>query len=235
MNNLYNEINKLNKNNCIIEFNNDILEIHKRTRKSPYKKTICGMGYIGEGNYVVSINKTFTMEYRYWQSMISRCYNKKRHVKYITYKNVDCCNEWLNFQVFAKWFDENYYQVEGQRMDLDKDILHKGNKVYSPNDCIFVPQRINLLFTRRQNSRGQYPIGVTYNKKDRKFRAYCSIFENNKQKQILLGSFDTSDEAFNTYKQFKESYIKQVADEYKNKIPIELYNALYEYKIEITD
>ena len=69
MNNLYNEINKLNKNNCIIGFNNDVLEIHNRTRKAPYKKTICGMGYIGVGDYVVSVNKTFTMEYRYWQSM----------------------------------------------------------------------------------------------------------------------------------------------------------------------
>lgn len=233
---MYNEINKLNKTDCTMEFSNETTEVHKRIRrKSPYNKTICGIGYIGEGDYKVSVNKIFTIEYRYWQSMISRCYNKKRHVKYPTYESCSVYDEWLNYQNFAKWYDENYYEVEGQRMDLDKDILHKGNKIYNPENCIFVPQRINLLFTRRQNDRGKYPIGVTYNKKDRKFRAYCSIFENNKQKQILLGSYNTSQEAFDTYKQFKETYIKQVADDYKDIIPIELYNALYTYEIDIND
>ena len=116
-------------------------------------------------------------------------------------------------------------------MNLDKDILIKGNKVYGPDTCIFVPQDINKLFTKRNNNRGNYPIGVSYNKQQKKYKSYC----NTNSKQNFLGYYDTPEEAFTIYKQFKENYIKQVADEYKNHIPEKLYNAMYEYEVEIDD
>lgn len=120
-------------------------------------------------------------------------------------------------------------------MQLDKDMLYKGNKIYSPENCIFVPSRINKLLLKRQNYRGEYPIGVNYHKRDNIFEASCSIITNNNKKKIYLGRFDNSEEAFQIYKRFKENYIKQVADEYKNKIPKNLYDAMYKYKVEITD
>jgi hypothetical protein len=36
-------------------------------------------------------------------------------------------------------------------------------------------------------------------------------------------------------KNFKENYIKQVADEYKDLIPQKVYEALYRYEVEIND
>ena len=120
-------------------------------------------------------------------------------------------------------------------MCLDKDILFHGNKIYSPETCLIVPERINKLFTKSTKSRGEYPIGV----RERRNRliAYCSITENNKTKQVNLGRFPLHqvEEAFLTYKRFKENYIKQVADEYKNSIPDKVYQALYNYEVEITD
>lgn len=113
-------------------------------------------------------------------------------------------------------------------MHLDKDILIKGNKIYSPNTCIFVPQKINSLFTKRNSVRGEYPIGVTYSKKNHKF-------EPQVQGRGWLGYYDTPEESFEVYKKNKEKRIKEIADEYKNKIPIKLYDALYDYKVEITD
>ena len=120
-------------------------------------------------------------------------------------------------------------------MDLDKDILMKGNKIYSPDTCVFVPKNINTLFTKSNKSRGKYPIGVYFNKDRNKFQVNCNTFYNGKTQQKYLGLYNTIEDAFNAYKQSKEANIKQVADYYKENIPDNLYEAMYNYKVEITD
>ena len=117
-------------------------------------------------------------------------------------------------------------------MCLDKDILIKGNEIYSPETCIFVPQKINTLFCSSKSSRGSLPIGVTYEKRYDTYVARCN--DGNKN-TISLGSFNTPNEAFEKYKEYKECLIKSMADKYKLYIPKELYNAMYRYKVEITD
>ena len=57
----------------------------------------------------------------------------------------------------------------------------------------------------------------------------------NKGKQEYLGSFATELEAFNAYKTAKESFVKEQADNWKSQIDIRAYNALMNYKVEITD
>ena len=42
-------------------------------------------------------------------------------------------------------------------------------------------------------------------------------------------------EAFNAYKQAKESFVKEQANKWKGKIGERAYNALMNYKVEITD
>ena len=154
--------------------------------------------------------------------MLQRCYDNKTQEKYPTYKGCQVCEEWHNFQNFAKWFEENYYEVEGENIDIDKDILCKGNKIYSPQTCVLSPHKINSLFVNRKNDRGNYPIGVCKGK-------------NKIKKSCYLSRYNTSEEAFQSYKQAKENYIKQVADEYKDKIPEILYKAMYKYKVNIND
>ena len=117
-------------------------------------------------------------------------------------------------------------------MDLDKDILIKGNKTYSPEACVFVPKKINSLFTKANNLRGDYPIGVSYFKESDKFKSQYKTMDG---KEIHLGLFDTPEEAFISYKNAKEKYIKQIAEEYKSKIPQKLYKAMINYEVEITD
>ena len=197
------------------------------TIKCPYEPRTFGVGYLGEGEYKPTLNNNESLPYKYWRSMMFRCYSDKLHVKEPMYKNCIVCDDWLNFQNFAKWFDENYYEVENECMQLDKDILVKDNKVYSPDNCTFIPQRINALFIQRDSDRGEYPIGVTYNKRDNLFYVFCE--------SKYLGSFDNPKDGFNRYKTYKENLIKQVADEYKDKIPQRLYKAMYSYKVEITD
>ena len=121
-------------------------------------------------------------------------------------------------------------------MCLDKDILVKGNKVYSPETCIFVPKTINSLFTKRQNDRGESVIGTSLTQNG-KYRAYCSLInpKTGKSKYEHLGCYETQEKAFEVYKYYKERNIKEVADYYKDKIPQKLYDALYNYEVEITD
>ena len=166
-----------------------------------------------------------TKEYSVWLSMLNRCYNKQFQSKNETYIGCEVCDEWLDFQNFAEWFTNNY--IEGYQ--LDKDILVKGNKIYSPETCCFVPQEINLLMVKRQRDRGKYPIGVSRDKK--KMSAHIVI----KAKQHYMGNYDTPEEAFAVYKKAKEDYIKIMAEEYKDKITTNVYNALLNYTVNIND
>ena len=203
--------------------------------RNPYEKTIYGVACIGDTSAVVK-SKQFKYSYQIWISMITRCYSDKDLTRRNTYRDCFVCYEY-----FEKWFNENYYEIEGERMCLDKDILFKNNKIYSPETCMIVPERINMLFINQQRSRGEYPIGVSKWLDKRNGQKWlivqCSINEGYESKLEHLGHFSLNEpfHAFYTYKTFKDNYIKQVADEYKDIIPKELYNALYKYEVEIND
>ena len=207
----------------------------KGSVKCPYERTIYGVGYIGEGKYKVSENSKKTRIYATWSHMLERCYDEKIHKKRPTYKDCSASEKFHNFQNFAKWYEENYYEVEGERMCLDKDILVKGNKIYSPETCIFVPNTINLLFVKRDNKRGESVIGTSFHQG--KYVAQCNMInpKTGKSKQEFLGYYETQEKAFEIYKYYKERNIKQVADYYKGRIPDKLYDALYNYEVEIDD
>lgn len=197
--------------------------------KSNFSPTIFDVGIVGK---VKSRNENgeITKSYSHWYSMLTRCYDKKFQKTSPTYINCKVCKEWLYYPNFKKWFDENYYEINDEKMCLDKDILYKHNKIYSPDNCILVPNRINVLFVKSDAIRGEYPIGV--GKSEDKYRAYLKI-GNGKQKN--LGRYNTPEEAFYAYKQFKEQYIKEVANEYKNKIPNILYEAMYKWNVDMND
>ena len=218
-----------NANNCAIEFKNGLIiknltfgNIKKGEVKNPYRLSVYNMGYVGIGKYG---SKSHIKIYENWHNLLRRCYDKKRQEKTLTYKDCFVDKRWHNFQNFAEWYDENYIES----WQLDKDILFKGNKIYSPETCCFVPQEINKLFTKRQNKRGDLPIGVS--KKGLKF---ISIFTTD-NKTTYLGTFNTPEEAFESYKIAKEEYIKKVVDKWKSQITQQTYQALINYQVEITD
>lgn len=205
--------------------------------KCPYDRSVYGIGYIGEGRYkVYDKNGKITKCYATWNHMLQRCYSEKYHEKQPTYTDCEASEDFHNFQNYGKWFDNNYYKIEGEKMCLDKDILYKGNKIYSPENCIFVPQTINNLFTKSDKSRGESCIGTCF-LKNGKYVVHCSLInpETGKSKNKHLGYYDTQEKGFEVYKYYKEKNIKEVADYFKGQIPQILYNALYEYEVEITD
>ena len=227
-----------NSANVIVEFQD---KYNYRTRASyrdftlgkvdnPYDKTLFGVGYRGVGNFgAFSHDKKV---YNIWESVLARCYSSDTNRTKPCYQECTVCEEWHNFQNFAKWYEENYYAVDGQIMQIDKDILKKNNTIYSPETCMIVPNEINALMVKRKNQRGDCPIGVYYDRIGNKFVAAC--WTGGKDKEYL-GRYNSSTEAFYMYKKRKEEYIKEIADKYKGKIPQKLYDALYKYEVEITD
>ena len=206
-----------------------------RALKCPYEPRTFEIGYLGEGKYKTIENGKTTDEYDVWSSMLQRCYDPKYQEKHPTYKGCKVEEYLLNFQNMGEWIEDNYYEVPGEQMCLDKDILCKGNKIYSRETCIFVPERINKLFVKRDKSRGKNPIGVT-ELPSGNYQAYCS---NGYGKLIPLGIYSTKEEAFQVYKQYKEKVIKEIIDSYEGRIPEPHYSrlrkAMYNYEVEITD
>lgn len=193
--------------------------------KNPMKISVCDIGFYGIGDYKTTDNKIIYKAHKIWNNMLHRCYSEKRGDRCGSYKNVTVCEEWCNFQNYAKWYEDNYIE----KWQVDKDILIKGNKIYSPETCCFVPGEINNLFLKSNSIRGELPIGVHMDGSN--FRASVKIAGKVKG----LKRCNTPEEAFGIYKEEKEKNIKQIADKWKGQIANNVYEALYNYKVEITD
>lgn len=104
-------------------------------------------------------------------NMLTRCYCKKYQEKRPTYTDCIVCEEWLIFSNFRKWGEVHDYECKA----LDKDFLIEGNKVYSPETCVFVSNELNLFLLLNNASRGEYPIGVYWHKECEKFKAQIQV------------------------------------------------------------
>ena len=188
------------------------------------RKLLYNVAYYDVIESMVS-SEEYIISSRYWHSMIRRCYSEKSHKRNPTYIGCSVDTRWLKFSNFKSWFDEHYIQG----WCLDKDILVQGNKIYSPNTCCFVPNEINTIFSHKTRERN-LPQGVVFNR-NKKYVARTRI----DGKEVHLGQFDNVLDAFNAYKEAKENWIKQVADKWKDKLEPRVYEALYNYQVEIND
>ena len=242
------------RNGIIVEFQDEHkYRVHtnyqafkKGKCKNPFYPSVYGHGYLGidkesdvpKTKELKDGKSVITWEYTKWMNMLQRCFDNKYKEKHSTYKNVTCCDKWLCFANFLEDLEilkqECNWNVD-EKLNLDKDILHKGNKIYSLENCILVPQWINTLFIKCDINRGNCPIGVCYNKKSKKYQALCSV----NGKQTRIGYYTTPQEAFNAYKIAKENEIKKIANDCVSKGFItkdsRLYNAMISYQIEIDD
>lgn len=169
--------------------------------------------------------KMYYLPLSIWKGMIYRCYDENTQNNQPSYAGCSVCYEWLTFSNFKQWYDGNY--IPGYQ--LDKDILFRGNKVYSPITCVFVPQYINLLLTRKENMYGYQ--GVSKIKK--KYIANIKINGSN----LCLGRFDNAIDAFNVYKERKEEMLKEIAIDafLKNQIKSDVASAIMNYSVNPLD
>jgi hypothetical protein len=174
------------------------IKIPANKRSLARRKLVCGVG-VNDSIYIVKpvvngVRKT-NPAYETWCGMIKRCYCKKQQIKQPTYIGIKVCNEWLLFSAFEMWFEDNY--VKGY--ELDKDIKSKGNKVYSPEMCMYVPKQVNTLLLHSTTSTGKYAMGVCSRSDSGPFCAQIYIDGKNTH----IGSYKTNEEASDSYKRAK--------------------------------
>lgn len=206
-------VEMLNSIRCVVKFLDEFMcekevDVTSAVRgeiRNPYHKSVYGVGYLGIGKYNSrSMNGKI---YRVWVGIIERSYSKKEKEKCPTYKNVTICEEWLNFQNFAKWYDNNYpHNIKDIKFEVDKDLKQENveNKIYSPETCIIVPKRINGFMVNKQSSNTSGYVGVRKLKDKNKWSA--SSVNQIKKSPRNLGVFNTLEEALACYE--KDRYDK---------------------------
>ena len=198
--------------------------------KDPYSPSVYGVGISG-AKYPISEGGVITKEYTLWCGMLKRCYSDTYQKKYPTYIGCKMSDKFKSYEYFYEWCHSQIgFGVDG--FEIDKDLLIKGNKVYSESTCVFLPSEINTILIKSTASRGKHLIGVCWHNASKSFIA---MVNKNKGKQEHLGSFKTEIGAFNAYKQAKESFIKEQANKFKSQIDPRAYEALMKYTVEITD
>lgn len=192
--------------------------------------SVYGVGYMSDDCHSHDSNRKIIPSYNLWFGMMTRAYNDKYHAEKPTYKDVEVCEDWLHYKNFKNWCESQIGFGE-KGFNLDKDILIKGNKVYGPDVCVFVPSEINSQLTKANSKRGDYPIGVSWHREHEKYMACLRADGKTKH----LGYYHSPEEAFNAYKVAKESYLKKIADKYREVVDPRVVEALYAYEVEITD
>lgn len=136
-----------------------------------------------------------------WCDMLNRCkvggVVQKANPTYI---GCTASENFNDFQYFTEWHTSAVGYSEVGR-HLDKDILASGNKIYSEDNCVLVPQALNLFLVNRVNHRGEFPQGVGYIQHTGKFRARVNV----SGKGTYLGYFTTPEAAYEVYKEAKEA------------------------------
>ena len=225
------ELNNKNKTRVKTQYGN----FKNGTTSNPNRPTVLGVGITGE-KYPAKIGNKLTKEYNTWVNMLNRCYSEEWKQKFNTYEEAHVCDEWLLYENFYEWLhsQENFEKwISTPRSGLDKDIISKGNKLYSPETCCLVPARINSLFIKADKIRGDLPIGV--HKQKNSYRA--AIGNEGETTSRHIGCAKNPIDAFYMYKKEKEKLIKQVAQEaYEaGEITKRCYESMMNYEVEITD
>ena len=182
--------------------------------KDLLSKKVFGVGCFGVGIYKAKENGKVLLSYNKWISMLNRCYSKDFQKEHQTYKGCTVCNDWLNYQNFAKWFYDNF-DFNNKSYCLDKDMKVINNKVYSPEFCVFIPNNINCFITDHNLGRGDFMIGV--HKYINRFVSTCSspFLEGCNS---VVGRFNTEQEAHQAWRKQKSIYANQLAEQQENEI-----------------
>lgn len=192
------------------------------------KGCVFGVG-VNDVGFCVRFGNKDIWQYSLWASMLGRSFCGKYKDRFPTYQDVRVCDEWLSFANFFEWVNKEVgYSGKPEGMCLDKDLIIKGNKTYSPEFCSFVPTAVNKLLNDNGAGRGEYPVGVTFDKGRGKFRACLKCFGKLKH----LGYYTTIESASFAYKTAKEAQIKIVATQYKDVLSPAAYKSLMNWEIE---
>lgn len=177
------------------------------------KKLVYGVGVNSKGKYPAHIGRRPLPCYDAWKHMLGRCYDPAYRLRNPTYEGCTVEDVWLDFQVFAEWYHQNYPK-DGLKYHLDKDLKIIGNKIYGPDTCLFVTHAVNCFTTNRGNDRGSHMIGVSFYPSNGKYCAHCG--DPVKGVRKFLGYYENELEAHMAWRNYKSSACLALAEQQKD-------------------
>lgn len=187
-------------------------------------KLVYGVG-INEGLRATSVDGVQVKEYALWIAMLKRCYSEKYQKLKTKYIGCTVSDEFKNYAYFYDWCSKQF-GFGFPNYELDKDLLSGANKSYSPDNCCFLPQSLNVLLTNVKSNKGELPTGVSLDKRHGTYLA--KIRKGGKQKYI--GTFKSEDEAWLAYKHAKEAEVKKQALHFRGSISERVFEVLINYE-----
>lgn len=198
----------------------DTSTINKGAVKDKFMPSVVGVGIVGDT--VVEKTGVGAAAYQTWRAMLHRCYSNKVHERQPTYEGCTVAEDFKFFPTFKKWFEQQPFWED---FELDKDLLHKGNTVYSPETCCLLPKEINLMLC----SVAQFGCCtiISYLKRS---KSYELVWASGK-KSVKRTLHKTYGEAFEEYKLRKEAQLRSLATAWKDQLSVGAYNALMSYTV----
>lgn len=181
------------------------IPIADRTEKrGSVRGTIHGIG-VNDAPYQTTIKvggiKYMCPYFLRWKFMMDRCYSKQWVTKHPTYATCYVAPVWHSFMAFKAWMTTQDWKDK----QLDKDLLSRGTKRYSPETCLFVSRQVNSLFNERENAQGNLPLGI-YGRNGK----YEVGVSRGLGKRSWVGAYATVPEAIDAYVQAKAEVTAQV-------------------------
>lgn len=199
-----------------------------RDRMQP---SVCGVGY------GVLRSDSKKASFKAWHNMLNRCYSYDKVDKYITYGDCEVCDHWKNFRNFDAWYITTFPEGVDIKFELDKDMQIKGNRIYSPETCIWIPKKINQYINDVKGAhsvtgyKGVSPISKTgIDVIEGKYEVRCA---DGKGKRVYLGTVTDLEVGSKMYIEYKQSQLRLLAKEYLNKglIPEEIFDIICRHEI----
>lgn len=206
-----------------------VSQIEQGEVRDPYIPTVYGVGITGN-KYPAKRNGKDLKEYKLWHGLLERCYCPKSLAARPTYEGCTVSENFKSYEYFYEWCQEQKgFGNDGWQ--LDKDLLIKGNKVYSEDTCVFLPRELNTALTHRKNVDNKLPVGVLPVTNSKSYQASIKI----DGKKYYLGVYSTPQRAFQAYKERKEMSLIKLALKWGEHLDPRAEKALYNYRVEIDD
>ena len=166
-------------------------------------------------NHESKRNISFTPAYKLWSRLLQIDRGNSKGCSGIL------CDEWKQFDCFEKWYNENYYAIENEKMEFSYRFFDIYNDFISPKTSCFLPIGINEIVKKLG---GHYKNnGLLLNVERHNRSKLYKIRMNNNQ----CVAFSDSVEEINAIREILlKKQFWELSQKYKDMLPEQIYARL---------